>query len=127
MLKKFSAENFKGFDTPFVLDLGSTNNYGFHSELIQNSCITKAMIYGNNGNGKSNLGLALFDIIFHLTDKENLRNSYHPYLNLSSEKSFAEFLYEFSFDGHTLVYRYKKSKPDCLLFEDLFIDDKEVI
>ena len=48
-------------------------------------------------------------------------------LNLSSEKSFAEFLYEFSFDGHTLVYRYKKSKPDCLLFEDLLIDDKEVI
>ena len=28
-----------------------------------------ALIYGHNGVGKSNLGLAIFDIIGHLTDK----------------------------------------------------------
>lgn len=72
MLKKFSVNNFKNFKTKTVFDLGNPLSYEFNEELIKSGCVTKAVVLGINGSGKSNLGLAIFDIIFHLTDKEKL-------------------------------------------------------
>ena len=56
MLKKFSVENFKGFKDKITLDIGTPSNYSFNSEIIENGCITKGIIYGINSCGKSNLG-----------------------------------------------------------------------
>ena len=127
MLKKFSVENFKGFKDKITLDIGSPSNYGFHPEVIEDGCITKGIIYGINGCGKSNLGLAIFDVITHLTEKQKLLQSYDFYLNMSGRKSFAEFEYIFVFDGHELVYRYSKTDVVALKEESLSIDGKEVI
>ena len=127
MLKKFSVENFKGFKNKITLDIGSPSNYGFHPEIIEGNCITKGIIYGINGCGKSNLGLAIFDVITHLTEKQKLLQSYDFYLNMSGRKSFAEFEYTFIFDGHELVYKYSKTDVDALRQESLSIDGKEVI
>ena len=113
MLKKFSVENFKGFKDKITLDIGSPSNYGFHPEIIEGNCITKGIIYGINGCGKSNLGLAIFDVITHLTEKQKLLQSYDFYLNMSGRKSFAEFEYTFVFDGHELVYKYSKTDVDA--------------
>ena len=90
MLQKFSVENFKGFKEKITLDIGSPNNYNFNSELIEKGCVTKGIIYGINSCGKSNLGLAIFDLITHLTEKEKLLRSYDFYLNMSGRKSFAD-------------------------------------
>ena len=127
MLKKFSVENFKGFKDRITLDIGTPSNYGFHPEVIEGNCITKGIIYGINGCGKSNLGLAIFDIITHLTEKQKLLQNYDFYLNMSGRKSFAEFEYTFVFNGHELVYRYLKTAVDTLREESLSIDGKEVI
>ena len=127
MLKKFSVENFKGFKDKLAFDIGYPSNYGFNSEIIENGCVTKGIIYGINSCGKSNLGLAIFDIIIHLTEKNKLLRSYDLYLNMSGRKSFAEFEYVFAFDGHEVIYRYKKSSVDTLQEESLFIDEKEVV
>ena len=127
MLKKFSVENFKGFKDKITLDIGSPSNYGFHPEVIKDCCITKGIIYGINGCGKSNLGLAIFDVITHLTEKQKLLQNYDFYLNMSGRKSFAEFEYTFVFDGRELVYRYSKTDVDVLKEESLSIDGKEVI
>lgn len=127
MLKKFSVENFKGFKDKIILDIGSPNNYNFNSDVTQAGCVTKGIIYGINSCGKSNLGLAIFDIIIHLTDKQKLLQGYDFYLNLSGRKSFAEFEYTFVFDEHEVVYKYKKSDVSVLLEESLFIDGREVI
>ena len=127
MLKKFSVENFKGFKDKITLDIGTPGNYGFHKEVLDEACITKGIIYGINGSGKSNLGLAIFDVITHLTEKQKLLQSYDFYLNMSGRKSFAEFEYTFAFDGHELVYRYSKIDVDVLREESLSIDGKEVI
>ena len=127
MLKRFSVENFKGFKDKITFDIGSPSNYGFHSEIIEGGCITKGIIYGLNGSGKSNLGLAIFDVILHLTEKQKLLQSYDFYLNMSGRKSFAEFEYTFIFDGHELVYRYSKTNVDAFREESLSIDGEEVI
>lgn len=127
MLKKFSVENFKGFKEKITLDIGSPNNYNFNAELIEKGCVTKGIIYGINSCGKSNLGLAIFDLITHLTEKEKLLRSYDFYLNMSGRKSFAEFEYTFVFDNHEVIYHYCKTDVNTLKMESLSIDGKEVI
>lgn len=127
MLKKFSVENFKGFRDKITFDMGSPSNYSFNSEIIENGCVTKGIIYGINSSGKSNLGLAIFDIITHLTEKQKLIPSYDFYLNMSGRKSFAEFEYTFLFDEHEVVYRYSKNAVNILRSESLSIDGEEVI
>lgn len=127
MLKRFSVENFKGFRDKITFDIGSPNNYSFNPEIIEKGCITKGVIYGINSSGKSNLGLAIFDIITHLTEKQKLLASYDFYLNMSGKKSFAEFEYTFLFDEHEVIYRYSKNDVDILKSESLSIDGKEVI
>ena len=127
VLKKFSVENFKGFQDKIIFDIGCPSNYSFHSEIVEHGCITKGIIYGINNCGKSNLGLAIMDIITHLTEKQKLLQSYDFYLNLSGRKSFAEFEYVFNFDGHEVVYKYKKTNVNTLREENFFIDGKEVI
>lgn len=77
--------------------------------------------------GKSNLGLAIFDLITHLTEKEKLLRSYDFYLNMSGRKSFAEFEYTFVFDSHEVIYHYCKTDVNTLKMESLSIDGKEVI
>ncbi len=127
MLKRFSVENFKGFKDRITLDIGSPSNYGFHSEVIEGDCITKGIIYGINGCGKTNLGLAILDIITHLTEKQKLLHCYDFYLNMSGRKPFAEFEYTFVFDDHELIYRYSKFDVEALKEESLSIDGKELI
>lgn len=127
VLKRFSVENFRGFKDRIVLDLGSPSNYSFNSEIIENGCVSKGIIYGINGCGKSNLGLAIFDIITHLTEKQKILQSYDFYLNMSGKKSVAEFEYVFIFDNHEVLYKYCKSDASTLKCESLSIDGKEVI
>ncbi|MCD8083508.1 MAG: ATP-binding protein, partial [Clostridiales bacterium] len=70
---------------------------------------------------------AIFDIITHLTDKETLSQGKRLYLNLDGRKSFAEFEYNFAFDEHEVIYKYKKTDVSTLLYESLSIDGKEAI
>jgi len=127
MLKRFSVYNFKGFDQELVLDLGNPANYEFNSEIIRDNCITKGIVYGINGSGKSNLALALFDIILHLTDKERALDKYQPYTNLGLTDEIAKFEYSFVFDGISVVYRYGKTGPLSLVYERLIIKDQEML
>lgn len=127
MLKKVKFTNFKNFGSTTVFDLGSPASYEFNEDIIQNGCITKGIIYGTNGSGKSNLALAIFDIIWHLTDKEKLFSKYQNYLNLSINKPTAEFEYEFIFGDHDLVYKYSKKDPVTLTRESVMIDGEEVL
>lgn len=127
MLKRFSVENFKCFREKITFEIGAASNYNFNSEIIKDGCVTKGIIYGINSCGKSNLGLAIMDIVTHLTEKEKILRNYDFYLNMNGRKSFAEFEYVFGFHGHEVIYRYRKSDVSTLLSESLSIDEKEVI
>ena len=130
MLTKFCVENFKTFPSKLEFDLGNPGNYEFNSDAIntKENAVSKAVIYGFNGCGKSCLGLAIFDLILHLTDKEKGLANYEPYLNLDNAASTpACFEYHFRFGDSTVIYRYKKGGLNILLEETLSINDKDCI
>lgn len=127
MLRKFSVENFKCFQGKFVLDLSKPGNYAFNHDCIKDGVVGKAAIYGINGIGKSNFGLALFDIINHLTDKFKEPNRYNQFINRVGVKPYAFFEYEFQFGDSILTYNYSKLDVDHLVTESLSINGTEML
>jgi AAA15 family ATPase/GTPase len=127
MLTKFSVTNFKGFNTGISFDLQNTNGYEFNKESIKNGVVNNALVYGPNGVGKSNLGLAIFDIIGHLTDKETNDSQYTYYLNALNESKTADFQYEFVFNTYKVIYQYKKIDYKTIVYESFSINDKELL
>lgn len=126
MLKRFKVSNFKSFEKDFEFDLSDINGYEFNKDSIKNGIVNNALIYGHNGVGKSNLGLAIFDIIGHLTDKNINENIYLPYLNAINPAPVAHFVYEFLFGTNTVIYEYEKLDVKTTQFERLEINGNEL-
>lgn len=127
MLNKFSVEGFKNFASKIEFDLTS-GNYSFNDSVIVNNILNMAVIYGDNASGKSNLGLAIMDIITHLTDNEKNSDDYKKhFLNLETIPEVAKFEYTFNFNNHIVEYRYSKKSYDDIIYEELFIDDELII
>jgi len=127
MLKRFTVENCKGFQKKLVFDL-SARDYAFNQGLVRDGLVNKAIIYGPNGVGKSSLGIALFDIVSHLTDKEKIRDQYQDnYRNLESDSKEILFSYLFAFGTDQVLYEYAKSGVNDLLWERLLIKDEPVV
>ena len=124
MLIEFKVEGFKNFEKELVFDLSKTRNYNFNENAIKDGIVKTGLIYGINGSGKSNLGLAIFDIILHLTDKEKTINLYDYYLNLTNSNTMAKFYYKFKFGNDILEYEYQKDKPQNLVSEVVKINNK---
>lgn len=128
MIKKFSVENFRGFKDKIVLDLSRTRDYDFNKQLIVSGITNKALIYGPNSSGKSNLGFALMDIASHLTD--NNGNSIQSHIkypkNFESNKSDILFEYVFCFNGKDITYRYAKNDHLILQSEEILADGKTI-
>ena len=129
MLTKFSVTNFKGFKEKITLDL-TAENYNFNENCIKNGYVNKAIIYGKNGSGKTNLSLAIFDIISNLTDKIsmpiNSQDTFYENLEESLEKTI-NFNYEFILNGKKIEYSYKKLYKYTFVYEKLVINDKTII
>ena len=127
MLRRFEVTNFKGFKDTLVFDL-SARDYAFNPVIVKQDIVNKAIIYGKNGIGKSSLGIALFDIVSHLTDKETMPAEYLTnYRNLESEDIEVSFKYYFVFDSDEVVYEYVKLKPNFLFLERLTINGETVV
>lgn len=122
MLTKFEVTNFKNFEETLVFDLTQTNNYKFNEECVVEGIVNKALIYGHNGTGKSNLGFALFDLVSHLTDNNVEIQYYLNYLNANHSKNVASFKYEFSFDDDVIKYEYTKKDLETLILEKIEIN-----
>lgn len=129
MLCKFKVKGYKGFDKEIVLDFEKHKDYQFNKNMIKNNTINKAIIYGKNGSGKTNIGFALFDINFHLTDKNRNMEPLiiQNYLNMDGNNKYAEFYYEFKFGNDKIIYKYKKESLYKILYEELYYNDKKII
>lgn len=119
MLKRFEVEGFKSFDYPLVIDFSDIKQYTFNKDCILDNLLKTVIVYGKNGVGKTNLGLALFDIVTHLGDRNVTPQLYDYYLNNSGKYEYATFRYVFQFDKDEVDYLYKKSESDNLLYESL--------
>ena len=127
MLRSFEVENFRGFHNRLRLDL-KAGRYDFNPKVESNGLVKNAIVYGPNGIGKSALGLALFDIILHLTDKNSFEaRQLLPYRNLNRANDDTSFKYEFLIDKHEIVYEYRKTDPVSLRWEQLKVDGERLI
>ena len=97
MLAKFSVTNFKNFKDTFTVDFTKTKSYEFNQECVNNGIVNKALIYGENASGKSNLGLAIFDLVGHLSIINKSDRLYKHYINAESPSKPIEFEYLFKF------------------------------
>lgn len=127
MLVKLSVKNFRNFDDWFEINLRSNSSYEFNRNVVQNDIVKHGVIYGVNGGGKSNLGLAILDITAHLTDTSPSGVLKFNYLNASSQADLAEFVYEFEINGKPVVYKYGKEDCETTVYESLNIDGNEVV
>lgn len=73
MLQEFKVCNYKNFRDELLFSFRTSKNYEFNRELIKNGVIKDCLVVGENASGKTNLGYAIFDIIWHLTDKAKKR------------------------------------------------------
>ena len=127
MLKRFEVQNFKGFKDRLVFDL-TARDYEFNKHLVVNDIVNKAIVYGKNGVGKSSLGIALFDIVSHLTDKERMPAKYlMNYLNLETNIGYATFIYYFQFSQDEIIYEYEKTNQNNLIQEKLTLNSKIIL
>lgn len=124
MLKRFEVSNFKNFAGRIVLDFTDVRDYQFNLDCVRNGFLSKIIVYGRNASGKSNLGLALFDITTHLVDKNVSPGLYDYYLNADSGEAQAEFRYDFQFDQTEISYLYRKTDAYSLSYEELSIDGR---
>lgn len=125
MLRKFSVQNYKNFRNKIVLDFTNTRDYRYNEECIKNGLLNKALIMGYNASGKTNLGYALFDIVYTLTDKlshESQRDK-GSFINGMSNSPEAVFRYEFQHGDRIVSYEYRKTEPFVITYECLKIDD----
>lgn len=127
MLRKFAVTNFMGFAQEIVFDLSDTKRYEFNTNCIRNGIVNSSIVYGHNGSGKSNLGLAIFDIIAHLTDKNRQEKYYNNYLNADGGSDVATFRYEFLINNRIVSYEYQKKNYFELIYENLLIDNEQVL
>ena len=124
MLKRFEVMGFKNFKDRITLDFSDVRDYKFNPACITNHLIGKMIVYGKNSIGKSNLGLAIFDIVSHLSSKNVTPNLYDYYLNVEAPTDYAEFHYIFVFGENTTDYTYRKNAKQDLIYEKLCIDDQ---
>ncbi|MFA7108771.1 MAG: AAA family ATPase [Sphaerochaetaceae bacterium] len=127
MLKRFEVQGFKNFKDKVILDFSDSSEYKFNTQCISNKLIREMIIYGKNGVGKTNFGLALFDIVGTLTDKNVGDDLYSRYLNADSLDRYASFKYVFEFDKNIIEYFYVKSSKDEFIEETLTLNYKILI
>lgn len=126
MLIKFAVKNFRGFAERIEWDLSHPSNYEFNKYAIKDGIIKNGIIYGPNGSGKSNFGLALFDIVYHLTQKFKKADYYKNYIYGGDPKGKVFFEYTFKFGSQIVEYDYGKNMFGTLFAESLTVDGTNV-
>jgi energy-coupling factor transporter ATP-binding protein EcfA2 len=123
MLKLFEVDGFKNFNHKISLDFSQVRDYRFNPQCVANDTLKDVIIYGKNGIGKTNIGLALFDVVSHLTGKNVTPGLYDYYINHKKGVDHAEFHYIFQFGPDVVEYQYSKKEMNVLLKETLTLND----
>ena len=123
MLMKFAVKNYRGFLNRIEWDLSTPNNYEFSTYAIKDGIIKNGIIYGPNGSGKTNFGLAIFDIENHLSQKWKKIDYYINYAYAGNQNTPVEFEYVFKDGNQIIKYAYSKNNHGILLSEALWVNE----
>lgn len=126
MLKLFEVSGFKNFESTIRMNFADVHEYQFNPCCVSNGLLSKVIIYGKNSSGKSNFGLAMFDIVSHMTNNNVSPGLYRYYLNVTKPCNVASFHYVFAFDSGEVDYYYQKDEKQNLLYERVAIDGKQL-
>lgn len=124
MLKRFTISNYRIFNEPTTIDFSNVRDYKFNEECIKDGLINKAIMYGKNAAGKTNLGQALIDVRYTILPNERRLNEDIGFLNANSSKKFARFEYTFIIQNKEIEYVYEKKSNTTLKFESLKIEQE---
>lgn len=126
MIRKFAVKNYKNFKDTLSMDFTNVHDYQYNEYCVKNGLINKMIIYGRNAEGKSNLGVAIYDIAmdvhlsrnpyYYRTDKMLFKNAN------AEEEELVEFYYSFQFDNDIIDYSYKKRDVTEITSESLLIN-----
>ena len=135
MLTYFRVKGYKNFKDDLVFDLENPGKYAFNSNQIKDGIINKGIIYGKNGEGKSNLGEAIFDISQNavlmmpsLSSPNQIVQTVQRgiYKNMEYTADI-EFEYHFKFGSDIVMYSYSKKDSNFILREKLIVNNKTLI
>lgn len=121
MLKKFTVQNYKNFKDEISIDFENIAGYQFGTDCIKDGLISKALIYGRNATGKTNLGRALLDIVSVVWGISFFTRG-EMILNANSNEDSAFFSYSFQFGREEMVYRYARLENQRIKEEELIKD-----
>lgn len=125
MLKYFSVKNYKNFENEISIDFSQVGGYKFNEDCLSNNILSKVLIYGRNATGKSNLGLALFDITKNLSSRLlNDNQNFTSFLNNNSNSNIATFHYTFLLNNDEIEYIYTKDEYQVIQTEALSINSE---
>jgi len=128
MITKFSVKNFRCFSNWTSFELTSDKKYEFNENAVHKNAIQHSKVYGENGEGKTNLGIAMLELISHLSpNKVKYPTFEKSYLNADCDSDIAEFKFIFSLNNKEIKYHYGKDASADIVYESLYISDKEVL
>jgi hypothetical protein len=126
MLVKFATKNYRGFRERIDWDLSQPSNYGFNQYAIKDGVVKNGIIYGPNGSGKTNFGLAIFDIVNHITQKFKKADYYTNFIYAGNAGQTVDFEYTFKFGEQIVQYNYAKDRTGNLINEALLVDEAQI-
>lgn len=126
MLTKFVVKNYRGFSERVEWNLSRHRDYDFNSFVIRDGIIKNGIIYGANGSGKSNLGLALFDIENHLSAKWKKVDYFDNYTYAGNKDLIVDFEYHFKFPNYNIKYNYSKNYLGVILNEQMEVNSETI-
>ncbi len=125
MLINFAVQNYRGFADRLEWDLSKPDNhYDFNQFAIKDGIVKNGIIYGPNGSGKTNFGLAIFDIENHLSDKWRKPDYYQNFVYAGHPRDLVKFEYTFKFGTDVVKYFYSKDAKGILITESLFVNEE---
>lgn len=126
MITRFAVKNYRGFADKIVWDLSNPSSYSFNTNAIKDGIVKNGIIYGPNGSGKTNLGMAMFDIVNHLTQKFKKADYYKNFIYAGRPDNLVDFEYTFKFGEQEVLYDYSKACDGKLINEKLVVDGNVV-
>ena len=119
MLTYFSIKNYRSFGHEFWLELRTSmgNQWQY---------LSKILITGQNGVGKTNLCRAIMDIRNTFMEKVPYWDDCEDFLNADSNADTASFHYGFKFKHDYIDYSYEKTSQDTMAKEEMRLNNRFV-